>query len=62
MSAMEQSWLRELLNAMRSDISEIKEDVKSLQKSKWMFDGAKEAVRIIVTVGITLLTIWWQHK
>lgn len=59
---MENGWLRDLLRAMQKDISEIKGDIKSLQKSKWMFDGAKEAIRLIVTIGVTLLTIWMSHK
>lgn len=55
-------WLRDLLNMMRKDIAEIKKDVKALQKSKFMFDGAKEAVRIVVTVAITLFTLWLKAR
>lgn len=55
-------WLKELLKTIQKDINEIKKDIKGLQRSKWMFDGAKEAVRIGITVGITVLTMWWNHR
>lgn len=55
-------WLRELLKVMQKDIMEIKKDLKSLQKSKFMFDGAKEALRVVATVLITLLTIYLKGK
>jgi hypothetical protein len=58
----EHGWLRDVLQIMRDDLDEIKQDVKALQKSKSMFDGGKEAVRLIVTIAVTLFTLWMSHK
>ncbi len=62
MSKVEHNWLREVLEIMREDLDEIKADVKDLRKSKIMFDGGTEAVRLIVTIAVTLFTIWINHK
>lgn len=55
-------WLKEVLQIMREDLDEIKADVKALQNSKLKFDGGKETLRIIMTIGITLFTLWMSHK
>lgn len=55
-------WLKVLLAKMQDDLKEIKKDVKALQKSKFMFDGAKEAIRVFITVAITLVTLWMTRK
>lgn len=55
-------WLKIVLEQIRRDLDEIKVDIKALQKSKFMFDGAKEAVRLIVTIGVSLATVWITHK
>ncbi len=71
---MEQNvWLGKILETIQADVTEIKtdakvfqnevrHDIRALQKSKFMFDGAKEFGRLVITIGVTLFTVWITRR
>lgn len=55
-------WLKLLLETMQEDISEIKEDVKGLQVSKFKLQGAYLAVSVIVSCLVSVLTFYFEFR
>lgn len=54
----ESEWLHDVLNNIREDIIEIKQDVKDLREAKHKLLGGIFVVSTIITVVINVVAIW----